>query len=98
MDALAFDGDRTALARVLPLARPDDAISLWHLLARTTGADRVAVYDRLIALVPLPDGVTREAVLRLDARALDTYWKYLPHAVWLKGKFKLSPAGRSPSE
>ena len=50
------------------------------------------------ALVPLPNGVERDAVLRLDASALDTYWKYLPHAVWLKGKFKLSPAGRSPTE
>lgn len=96
--ALEFGGDQTALARVLAMARSDDAISLWHLLARTAGAERVAVYERLVDLVPLPDGVTREEVLRLDARALDTYWKYLPHAVWLKGKFKLSPAGRSPTE
>jgi len=96
--ALEFGGDQTALARLLALARSDDAISLWHLLARTTGADRVAVYERLVGLVPLPDGVERDAVLRLDASALDTYWKYLPHAVWLKGKFKLSPAGRSHTE
>jgi len=96
--ALEFEGDQTALRRLLALARPDDAISLWHLLARTTGAERVTVYDRLIALVPLPDGVDRDGVLRLDASALDTYWKYLPHAVWLKGKFKLTPAGRSPTE
>jgi hypothetical protein len=92
-----FEGDQAALARVLTLARADDAISLWHLLARTDGAPRVAVYERLVGLVPLPDGVERDAVLRLDTRALDTYWKYLPHAVWLKGKFKLTPAGRSPT-
>jgi hypothetical protein len=96
--ALEFEGDQTALRRLLALARPGDAISLWHLLARTTGAERVTVYERLVELVPLPDGVSRDAVLRLDASALDTYWKYLPHAVWLKGKFKLSPAGRSPTE
>ena len=93
--ALEFEGDPTALRRLLALARADDAISLWHLLARTTGAERIAVYERLVALVPLPAGVERAAVLRLDAAAMDGYWKYLPHAVWLKGKFKLTPAGRS---
>jgi len=82
---LEFDGDQTALSRVLALARSDDAISLWHLLARTEGAPRVAVYERLVALVPLPPGVDREAVLRLDRAALDTYWNFLPHSVWLKG-------------
>jgi hypothetical protein len=83
--ALEFAGDQTALPRVLALARPDDAISLWHLLARTEGAARIAVYERLADLVPPPAGVEREAVLRLDARALDTYWNWLPHSVWLKG-------------
>jgi hypothetical protein len=82
--ALEFDGDQSALTRVLALARADDAISLWHLLARTTSEARVAVYDRLVALVPLPAGVERDAVLRLDRGALDTYWNYLPHSVWLK--------------
>src|SRR5258705_5686304 len=95
--ALEFDGDRAALARVLVLARSDDAISLWHLLARTTGADRVAVYDRLVALVPLPADVERDAVLRLDRGALDTYWNYLPHSVWLKG-LKPPRVSRHPNE
>jgi hypothetical protein len=92
--ALEFAGDQTALRRVLALARPDDAISLWHLLARTTGAARVAVNERLADLVPPPAGVTREAVLRLEPRALDTYWNWLPHSVWLKGlkKKTLTPS------
>ena len=95
--ALEFAGDETALPRALALARPDDAISLWHLLARTTGASRVAVYERLAELVPPPAGVDREAVLRLDSRALDTYWNWLPHSVWLKG-FKPPPIERRPTE
>ena len=82
--ALEFDGDQTALTRVLALARADDAISLWHLLSRTTSEARVSVYERLVALVPLPAGVERDALLRLDRAALDTYWNYLPHSVWLK--------------
>jgi len=95
--ALEFAGDQTALPRVLALARPDDAISLWHLLARTTGASRVAVYERLAELVPPPAGVDREAVLRLDSSAVDTYWNWLPHSVWLKG-FKPLPIERRPTE
>jgi hypothetical protein len=83
--ALEFAGDQTVLPRVLALARADDAISLWHLLARTAGAARVAVYERLAELVPPPAGVERDAVLRLEPRALDTYWNWLPHSVWLKG-------------
>ena len=85
LDAREFGGQAAALPRVLELARRDDAISLWHLLARTEGAARVAVFERLSALVPLPAGIRREAVLRLDPSALDAYWNYLPHSVWLKG-------------
>ena len=85
LEALEFAGDETTLPRVLALARRDDAISLWHLLARTAGASRVAVYERLAALVPPPAGVEREAVLGLDPAALDSYWNWLPHSVWLKG-------------
>ncbi|HEX9819014.1 MAG TPA: hypothetical protein VGD07_05300, partial [Methylomirabilota bacterium] len=86
LEALEFEAQgEAALRRVLALARRDDALSLWHLLPRTEGASRTAVYDRLAELVPPPAGVTREAVLRLDRDALDAYWNWLPHSVWLKG-------------
>ena len=84
LNAFEFAHQDTALTQVLKLARSDDAISLWHLLSRTVGPDRLAVYDRLTALVPLPEGVDRSAVLHLDQQALDAYWNYLPHSVWLK--------------
>lgn len=66
-----------ALETVLTLARPKDAFTLWHLLARGTPAERARVYDRLASLVPPPPGVTREAVLRGDRRALDMWWDAL---------------------
>jgi hypothetical protein len=85
LEALEFEAQgEAALPRVLALARRDDGLSLWHLLARTEGASRAAVYDRLAELVPPPAGVAREAVLRLDPAALDAYWNWLPHSVWLK--------------
>jgi len=64
-----------ALPEVLAAARPRDALSLWHLLARTRGDDRIRVYERLSRLSPAPSGVTQEGVLRLDQEMLDV-WRF----------------------
>lgn len=71
------EGRRRGLEAVLVGARPRDALSLWHLLARTTGDDRARVHDRLAALVPPPAGVTREGILRGDRAMLDAWWNEL---------------------
>ena len=52
-------------------------MTLWHLIPRVAGADRDAVVDALAARVPMPAAVTRDAVLRLDAAALDRWWDAL---------------------
>jgi len=62
---------------VLSQARKDDALSLWHLLARTQSTDREKVFRRFAALVPPPSGVTREGILRLDQKQLDLWWNAL---------------------
>ena len=71
------DARRTALGRVLDEARPRDALSLWHLLTRVEGEDRARVFDRLHALVPAPDGVTREGVLRGERAMRERWWDAL---------------------
>jgi hypothetical protein len=65
---------RTLLGILLTDARRDDAMTLWHLLSRVSDAERPSVYDRLAALSPPPDGITREGILRLDRTMLDTWW------------------------
>ncbi|PYQ07178.1 MAG: hypothetical protein DMF82_04445 [Acidobacteria bacterium] len=71
-------GARPEAVRVaLASARSEDALSLWHLLGRLDGADRVAVYDRLAQLVAPPEGVTREGVLAGDRLMLDRWWEAL---------------------
>jgi hypothetical protein len=55
-----------ALRLLLDEARQRDAITLWHLLARTDFANRAAVYDRLAILVPPPAGVVRDTLLSSD--------------------------------
>jgi hypothetical protein len=66
-----------ALSAILAEARPRDALSLWHLLSRTSGVARGSVYDRLAALVPAPSGVTRDGILQLNPQMLDLYWNAL---------------------
>jgi hypothetical protein len=68
-------GGEAALATVLSSARKRDGLTLWHLLARTAGGNRERVCERLEQLVPPPAGVTREAVLRGDARGLER-WRW----------------------
>ena len=77
---LAFDFERVgrggarATRNILALARPQDALSLWHLLQRVDPPLRGAVYDRLAALLPPPPGVTRRGAIALESRALEGYW------------------------
>ena len=66
-----------ALSMILSEARAQDALSLWHLLSRTTGPERAQVYARLAALVPPPAGVTRSGILNLDQSMLDLWWNSL---------------------
>jgi hypothetical protein len=66
-----------ALATILSEARAQDALSLWHLLPRTTIPERAQVYARFAALVPPPGGVTRSGILNLDQSMLDLWWNSL---------------------
>jgi len=85
----ASDALKRALAAsdvraILAAARPDDAISLWHLLQRVDSGQRAAVYDRVSALVPPPPGVTRAAALTLDRTVLDGYWNHIHRILFRK--------------
>jgi len=77
--ALLEDYDQPACASgtldsVLAAAEPSDAISLWHLLPRVAGGDRVKVAHRLAALISPPAEVSVERVLALEPAALDAWW------------------------
>jgi FecR protein len=73
-EQLAPPARRQTLQTALRQARPRDAFTLWHLLARVNDAERALVYDRLAFLVTPPSGVTRKGALRLDPKMLDTWW------------------------
>jgi hypothetical protein len=72
VDAFGFEksGDDT-LGIILAEARVRDTLTLWHLLSRVEAEDRGRVFDRIAALTPIPAGVSREQVLRLDLPTLN---------------------------
>jgi len=87
--ALDFaDGGAAPVRQVLAAARPEDAVSLWHVLGRVDPALRPEVYDRLASLVPPPAGVTRDGALRLDRAVLETYWNAIRRIAWRKAILK----------
>jgi hypothetical protein len=62
----------------LPLSRSRDALTLWHLIARTDGDRRVRVAGRLAELSPPPPEAPLDRVLRLDEAALLAWRESLP--------------------
>ena len=66
-----------ALNAVLETARPRDGITLWHLLPRVTPDERARVFERLAALVPPGNSVTREGIVRGDREMLEAWWDEL---------------------
>lgn len=76
-DTLTPEQRAATLDVVLSQARPRDALTLWHLVARTEGTARARVYARLAALAPPPQGVTRAGVLAGDRAMLDLWWNSL---------------------
>jgi putative zinc finger protein/galactose oxidase-like protein/FecR-like protein/Kelch motif protein len=73
------NGGEDALSRVLAESRFRDTLTLWHLLSRVDGRERVRVYDRLAELAPPPDVVTREGALALDRWMLDVWREKLEY-------------------
>ena len=79
LDFTAADDPRRAAAldAVLSQARRRDALTLWHLLQRGTLEERTRVFERMSTLAPPPGGVTRDAVISGDRRAIDAWWNSL---------------------
>ena len=82
LERLDFEnGGADALKALLNEARPRDTFTLWHLLSSVEEDQRIQVLNRMIELVGLPNGITREGTLQLDQSMLDA-WKDEMDTVW----------------
>jgi hypothetical protein len=83
------------LQKILAESRQRDALTVWHLLARVGESERGAVYDRLATLVAPPSEVTRDGILRLDQKMMDSWWNQLglgDVSLWRTWERSWSPA------
>jgi ferric-dicitrate binding protein FerR (iron transport regulator) len=71
--ARAPEPARTLVDIVLAESRPRDTLTLWHLLSRVDPGERLRVYERMAALSPPPDGLSRERLLALDPESLSQW-------------------------
>lgn len=69
-DSVIADADFNVLVRE---ATAQGTITLWHLLPRATVTQRGQIHDRIAALVPPPGGITRDAIVALDAHAMASW-------------------------
>jgi hypothetical protein len=76
------NGGAPALRTVLAAARQRDSLTLWHLFSRLPDPQRRQVFDRLVELVPLPPGVTRDGVLRGDRSMLERWDGQVEETWW----------------
>lgn len=68
-----------AIDAILSEARERDTLTLWHLMSRVDAGDRARVFDRIVALAPLPAGVDRDRALALDP---DTMTRWREELAW----------------
>jgi ferric-dicitrate binding protein FerR (iron transport regulator) len=67
-------GAQEELRTIVRDARKDDALTLWHLIVRTSGSDRNLVVQRFAALIP---GADIPGLLAGNSGAIDQAWNLL---------------------
>jgi hypothetical protein len=75
------NGGKDSLDKVLAKSRPKDTLTLWHLLRRVGEKERERVYEIMLSFARLPEGVTKEGILKLDKKMLDE-WKLSFELTW----------------
>lgn len=63
---------KNATADLLNQSRARDTLTLWHLLPRVDLSERAEIYDKIASLVPPPAGLSRDQVLQLDEKSLES--------------------------
>lgn len=70
LEIFDHEGRTDAVSTLVQLARKQDAVTLFHIIPRTSGKILESVVDRLAALTGFPAGVTRAGILHGDTNML----------------------------
>jgi len=86
LDEFDFSKDKNgALSVILKEARERDALSLWHILSKVLDEERERTYNKISALVEIPEGVTFEGIMNGNQEMMDTLWESLGYgsrSIW----------------
>lgn len=77
------NGGRESLKTLLANPNIKTSVTLWHLLSRVSESDRPKVFERLVSVVPLPEGVSRRGILALDRDMLNI-WRFEIEGKWFE--------------
>lgn len=77
------NGGEKSLEIVLKNPNIKTSLTLWHLLSRVPESEREKVFDKLVFVVKLPEGVTRKGILNLDKEML-TVWRLTIEGKWFE--------------
>jgi hypothetical protein len=82
IDALGRElpADDPAIEQLTAASRAQDAITLISLLKRYPNLADTVIYDRAVALLPPPDGLTRDTLRNKNQQLLDAWWRKLPYS------------------
>lgn len=81
------NGGEKSLQTVLKNPNVKTSVTLWHLLSRVPENQREKVFDKLASVVKLPDGVTKDGVLKLDADMLKV-WRLVIEGKWFENFYE----------
>jgi len=79
------DERQASLTDLLSQARKRDTLTLWHLLSRVNGNDRLSVSKKIASFVPPPEGVTQEGILNLETNMMER-WRDELQPSWSDGR------------
>jgi hypothetical protein len=84
------------ITAALNAAEASDAITLWHMLPRVMGAERLQVAQRIAQLIEVPSDIALDRIMALDPKALEAWWNALgvgPLSDWKSPDKGLKNAG-----
>ena len=80
------NGGEKSLETILKNPNIKTSLTLWHLLARVPEIEREKVFNKLVFVVKLPEGVTKKGILNLDKEML-TVWRMTIEGEWFKNYY-----------
>ncbi|MBA4250286.1 MAG: hypothetical protein C0425_00360 [Chlorobiaceae bacterium] len=63
------------IERVLEIAKPSDAFTLWLVIQKSEGIQREAIIDKLNDLFPMPPDVIRDDIINLDQNKMNRWFE-----------------------